>query len=98
MTVEELLARMSWEEFGRWVRFDQVVGLPNPWLQTGVIVSNLANCWITKGRRARPHDFMPVERPPVKRPSPAALVARWKAFAAAHRVPAALPAPEAPST
>lgn len=55
-------------EVRTWAAYDQAVGLPDPWLQTGTLASLLHNQWAKTP--LPPSHFMPGrDRPPAPDPS-----------------------------
>jgi hypothetical protein len=83
-TLGELGARMTSEEFTRWLAFDDLEPLPQPWLQTGVVAATTANSFRGKGKPAQATDFMPVRRRRTPRQSPKQMMAIMGVFAAMH--------------
>lgn len=51
---------MSFSELRTWVAYDLVEGVPNPWLQTGILASVVHNPWAKSP--LPPEHFMPVRR------------------------------------
>jgi hypothetical protein len=74
MTVRELGARMDAPEFQEWLAYDRVDPLPDPWTQTGLVVSTLANLLGDGKRSYRPADFIPARPEPPRRREPS-----WRA-------------------
>jgi hypothetical protein len=57
------LGEMPSEEFTLWLAYDELDGIPWPWLQTGIVAATLCNVMRTKkGRPAQPREFMPVRQ------------------------------------
>ncbi|MFE6223333.1 hypothetical protein [Streptomyces sp. NPDC057854] len=62
MTVGELLARISSAELTEWMAYEQVAGILGPErldLLHSITTATVANTARTRGRAARPADFMP---------------------------------------
>ena len=59
MTVGELGRRMSAAEFMEWAWLQQFEPLPDPWMQSGIQAALTVNLQRTKGRPAKPDDFIP---------------------------------------
>ncbi len=84
MTRDELLDRMTAEEFYQWYMLEQLepFGEYGAWLRTGVIASTLAN--INRGKDTSPFaplDFMPEAYRPVKKPvAPQTMKEKWIAI------------------
>lgn len=65
MTQGELCRRMTSEELSEHVAYVRwYSALPDSWSQTGLIVASLMAPHCEKGRRPKPSDFVPTERPP----------------------------------
>jgi hypothetical protein len=65
MTQGELCRRMTSEELSEHIAYTRwFAALPDSWRQTGLVVSALLAPHCEKGRRPRPEDFVPIERPP----------------------------------
>lgn len=84
-TLAELGRSMSAAEFGEWVAYDRVEGVPWPWLQSGINAATVANSVPRKGGKTfRPSDFMPVRRR-AARQTPQQMLAAFRLFAARHQ-------------
>lgn len=80
MTREELLDRMTIEEFQMWVTLNQLepFGEYGEWLRTGLICSTLANIHRGKDQPLfTPQNFMPEAFAPKKKPQ--SMKERWMA-------------------
>lgn len=65
MTVRELSCRMDSAELAEWmayVRYFQA--MPDPWRQTGLLVSAVLAPHSAKGKAPSASDFIPIEKPP----------------------------------
>ena len=60
-TVRELESTLGSDELAEWISYDRIEPLPNPWLQTGVVASTIANV-MCDGKRLEPIDFVPMQR------------------------------------
>lgn len=85
MTREELLERMSVEEFYTWFMLEQLelYGEYGAWLRTGLICATLAN--VNRGDKNQPaftpQDFMPEAFHPRKKPdTPQSMKEKWIAI------------------
>jgi hypothetical protein len=56
----ELCERMSPGEFTLQLAFDELEPLPDPWLQTGLILNRIHAAWL-KGKPPAPEDFIPTK-------------------------------------
>ena len=56
------MREMDSEELAWLAAMDRIEGLPNSWLQTGVVAATIANQFRTKGAKAKPADFMPRQK------------------------------------
>lgn len=61
MTVARLGRETDSEELSEWIAYDRINPLPDPWLQTGILASLMANFWKgAKNRKSyKPGDFIP---------------------------------------
>ncbi len=86
MTREELLDRITVEEFQTWFLLEQIepYGEYGAWLRTGVLASTMANIHRGKDQSAfAPLDFMPEAfRPPKKIETPKTMKEKWMAIMA----------------
>jgi hypothetical protein len=65
MTVRELSKRMDSAELSEWMAFARYYqALPDPWRQTGLLVSAMLAPYSSKGKAASASDFNPIEKPP----------------------------------
>lgn len=56
---------MSMRELAEWMAYTRYFeALPNPWQQTGLIVSSLLAPYVGKNDPPKPSDFVPIEKPP----------------------------------
>ena len=56
---QEEIEALSSPEFSYWIAYDKAFGLPDPWLQTGIICATIAS--VMSGKDYKPTDFMPVK-------------------------------------
>jgi len=54
---------MDSEELSRWIAYDKVDLLPDPWLVAGTICTVIASAFAKKGSKLEPEDFIPRPRP-----------------------------------
>jgi len=84
MTRNELLDRMTVEEYQMWFLLEQIepFGEFGAWLRTGVLASTIANIFRGKDRSAfSPLDFMPEAFRPAKKPeTPKTMKEKWMAI------------------
>ncbi len=59
---KRLAVEMDADELTDWLAYDQVHGLPDPWLQTGVVAATARNVMTAKGQALRPEEFIPADR------------------------------------
>ena len=65
MTVRELSCRMDSAELAEWMAFTRYYqALPDPWRQTGLLVSATLAPYSPKGKAPSAGDFVPIEKPP----------------------------------
>lgn len=65
MTVGELGRRMDSREFSEWMAYTRYYeALPDPWQQTGLLVSAVLAPYCGKGKTPAAKDFVPTDRPP----------------------------------
>lgn len=65
MTQGELCRRMTSRELSEHIAYTRwYAALPDPWRQTGLVVAALLAPHSQKGKRPKPEDFVPVEKPP----------------------------------
>ena len=74
---------MDSEEVTWWMGFSNIIPLPDPWLQTGIICSTMANIHCAKkgSKGFSPEQFMPC-RKAAKKQSQTEMKARMEAIAA----------------
>ncbi len=84
MTRDELLDRMTVEEFHTWYILEKLepFGEYGEWMRTGVLASTMANIHRGKDQSAfAPLDFMPEAfRPPKKVETPQTMKEKWMAI------------------
>jgi len=61
MTVADLESRMTARELGEWMAYDRLepIGEWRGDVRAGIIAATIANASRSKGKRAKPADFMP---------------------------------------
>ena len=65
MTQGELCRRMTSEELSEHIAYTRwFSALPDSWRQTGLLAAVMLAPHMEKGKRPKPEDFIPVERPP----------------------------------
>ena len=65
MTVRELCLRMDSQELTEWIAYTRYYSaLPDPWEQTGLIVSSLLAPYAKEGQVPKTQDFVPTLTPP----------------------------------
>jgi hypothetical protein len=65
MTVRELCLRMDSQELTEWIAYTRYYSaLPDPWEQTGLIVSSLLAPYAREGQVPKTSDFVPTLKPP----------------------------------
>ena len=65
MTQGELCRRMTSAELSEHIAYTRwFSALPDSWRQNGLVVAALLAPHCEKGKRPKPDDFVPVERPP----------------------------------
>lgn len=66
MTVGELCQRMDSRELTEWIAYERYWHGPlsDEWLQVGVVASAALAPYTKRGSSPKPHDFVPVEKPP----------------------------------
>lgn len=65
MTVGELCLRMDSQELTEWIAYTRYYSaLPDPWEQTGLVVSSLLAPYAKEGRVPKASDFVPTLTPP----------------------------------
>jgi hypothetical protein len=91
MTVDELLSRISLDEFLRWQAYFAFEPFGDAWLRTAMTLAMAGNCAGGKrgGRSFRPDDFMPVKAPrgPQRRMSGKEILSIFRGLAAAGPQP-----------
>lgn len=68
---------MTAAEFTTWKAYDAIEGIPWPWLETGTIVANAVNLW-SRRHTFSPWDFMPCQKPPAPKQTPAQRRRAWE--------------------
>lgn len=69
MTVRELGLRMDSAELSEWLAYDRIDPIPDPWTQTGMVCSVLAQLLGGKaGAKKTPRDFIPIRHRPRRKP------------------------------
>jgi len=65
MTVRELCERMDSRELTEWIAYTRYFSaLPDPWEQTGLVVSSLLAPYAKEGKVPQVSDFVPTVKPP----------------------------------
>lgn len=65
MTVRELSRRMDSAELAEWMAYTRYFqAMPDPWRQTGLLVSAVLAPHSAKGKAPSASDFIPIEKPP----------------------------------
>jgi hypothetical protein len=65
MTVRELCLRMDSQELTEWIAYTRYYSaLPDPWEQTGLVVSSLLAPYSKEGQAPQISDFVPTITPP----------------------------------
>lgn len=65
MTVRELCSRMDSQELTEWIAYTKYFqALPDPWEQTGLLVSSILAPYSREGAVPKPSDFVPLVKPP----------------------------------
>lgn len=65
ITVKELSQRMDSQEFSEHIAYTRwFAALPDSWRQTGLLAAALLAPYCEKGKKPKPEDFVPVEKPP----------------------------------
>jgi hypothetical protein len=65
MTVRELSSRMDSSELSEWMAYARYYqALPDPWRQTGLLVSAMLAPYSPRGKAPAASDFNPIEKPP----------------------------------
>lgn len=65
MTVAELERRMSSQELGEWIAYTRYFqAIPDPWAETGLVVSAILSPYCEKGTAPKASDFNPIDTPP----------------------------------
>ena len=65
MTVGELCQRMDSRELTEWIAYTRYFfALPDPWRQTGLVVSSLLAPYARDGKVPTASDFVPTLKPP----------------------------------
>jgi len=75
-TIEEVEAMPS-KHLSEFIAYDNVFGLPDPWLAHGIQCSTMANVW-SKSGGYKPQDFIPRKK---KKKTAKQMFAALKAFA-----------------